>query len=611
MMKTKHHFLVLMALSAFAGGCANFVPEFSCDPECGNESVCVNKECIEKARFFPCKTTDDCYSGTSCVKNVCLCLTENLGNQYCTANQVCCTQTGCADITADDENCGSCGYACLPGYSCLDKKCRPNTQCTNGVKKCNETLTGVDICMSGKWVKTDIICLANEVCQNNECVPETCDPPSFRCKNGNVEYCLGHAYSTYEECTPPDICDEENYTCVTPAECVNDEMGCTADGNIRQCIDEQWVQIQKCPPDKTCNNTSFTCVGTAVCNASDRECDGTSVKTCVKGQWSVTPCPAGNICKDGNCLERACQNGESICATNPVTSEMNIKTCFDGEYRITDTCMSGTACVVSSETHTASCKEDTCEKKYECQGQTLYKCTEGEKSVFKTCLDTETCDAVTADCILNCGNGRLDSNEECDSDDLISPNHSCAAILGSHYSGTITCTDDCKANTTGCSETIVNPVDVDWDFEQNFNSFTANTTYSTPNTATANGVSWDINAAIRNDSDYPLDGTQYAVFVSTKTSVNHVKASGISKGIGTFYFDYRGWNNDTGSFKVIVVKDDTETEETINFDGSKLAFRKDYQDSAIVELRIEIVPQDTTKNKGRLCLDNVRWTNAK
>ena len=610
-MKSKHHFLVLTVLSALVGGCANFAPEFACDPECDEDYVCVNKTCIEKARFFPCETNDNCYSGTSCVHNVCLCVTENSGNQYCASDQVCCIQTGCVDLKSNDDNCGSCGFSCNTGYSCLEKKCRPNTQCTNGVKKCNESQTGVDICMSGKWVKTDIVCLDNEVCRDNVCVPETCESPSFRCKNGNVEYCLNNMYSTYEECTPPDICDEENHTCVTPPECDNDEMGCTDDGNIRKCIDEHWIQVQKCPAEKTCNKTSFTCVGSAVCSANDKECDGTSVKTCVNGQWSISPCPTGNICKNGNCIERACEDNETVCATNAVTSAIEVKTCFNGEYTTTDTCMSGYTCAVSPDTHIASCKEETCAKTYVCQGQTLYKCSQGDMSIYKTCQDYETCDESVPDCLPNCGNGRLDANEECDSDTLISPDHSCAATFGSDYSGTVTCTTDCKANTTGCSKTVVNPDDLDWDFEQSFNSLTTTDHYDSSYTPTANGVTWNINAAIKTIADYSLDGSQYAVFVSTKTSVNHITASGISKGIGTFYFDYRGWNTDTGSFKVIVVKGGTETEETIDFDGSKLAFRKDYQDSAITEIRIEIVPQNTTKNKGRLCIDNVRWTNAK
>ena len=611
-MKAQQTLFLLSLLSMGAFGCAVYEPESMCKPACEEGFICIKDQCVQQSPFLPCKTSDDCYNGTQCIQNLCVCLPETQAIQYCSSTQVCCAKTGCSDLLHDNANCGVCGYACPEGLSCTNKTCRSDTVCTNGVKKCNETQDGIDICLNGRWVKTDQDCLDNQVCINSACVVETCTPPAMRCKNGNVEYCLNNAYSIYDECTPPDRCDDETFSCETPPECENDDMGCTDDGNVQQCIDEQWVQIQECPENKHCNKTTFTCVGAAACLADEKTCDGTSVKSCLNGQWTTAECPTGTICDKGTCVKRACDKGEVRCATNAYTHQSEIHVCKDNAFVLKEACMSGENCTYDDHTNTASCEKETCTWTYQCQGQTLYKCAQGTESVVKQCTETETCDSSLPDCVSNCGNGILESNEECDSDTRVSPNHTCAAIFGSHYSGTVTCTSLCTVNTTGCSETSITPPDITkWDFEQDFNAFPKNTTYSSERSSNDKGISWTINGAIKDDADYTLNGTRYAVFTSRNDSKNQIEATGITKGIGTFYFDYRGWNTDTGSFKVILTKNGTQSEDIVEFDGSQLAYQKTYDDKTITAITIAIIPNQKTSHNGRLCLDNVRWTNPK
>ena len=612
-MKAFHHLFFFSVINILVTGCAQYTQESSCKSECLDNTVCIDGECIDKTLFYPCQTTDDCNNGTKCINNLCVCVTNTNETKRCAAGEVCCAETGCTNLTDDNENCGICGYGCGEGLTCTNKTCRPNSVCTNGVKKCNDALNGIDICMNGKWVKTDEVCLDNQICIQNQCVVETCDPPSFRCKNGNIEYCKDHTFTTYEECTPPDICDEETLTCIEPPECDTDTMGCTEDGNIKQCIDSHWVQIQKCPENKQCNPTSFTCVGNATCVSGETGCDGVDLKSCVKGQWTRIKCPEGNICSQGACVERTCDNGETICATNSITGMHVIEVCTNNTFVMKDTpCMSGEVCVIDPDTGNATCKQETCANTYVCDGNTLMKCTQGETTVFKTCQESETCDASIPDCVPKCGNGILDDNEECDSNTLIAPAYSCASILGSHYSGTVTCTSACTVNSEDCSETAVEPPSItDWDFEQTFNAFDDNSSYSTTNTKTTNGVTWHIIAAIQKETLYMLDKTQYAVFTSKKDSKNHIQATGITKGVGTLYFDYRGWASDTGTFKITITSSGTDTEEEITFDPSQHVFQKTYNDPNITMVNIAIVPQNKTSNTGRLCIDNVRWTNAK
>lgn len=65
----------------------------------------------------PCRPGEFCklHSGAM----VCTC---NAGGP-CGTLQTCCANVGCVDVTSDPKNCGGCGHACAPGFTCSAGKC--------------------------------------------------------------------------------------------------------------------------------------------------------------------------------------------------------------------------------------------------------------------------------------------------------------------------------------------------------------------------------------------------------------------------------------------------------------------------------------------------------
>lgn len=116
--------------AAHCGGCNNKCPngfvclggQCSCDSknDCGNGNgvECSNHSC-------QCSLTA-CRPGERCRDNggtkVCSC--NGSTSPGCAANEFCCGAGGCTDVLSNADNCGSCGRACTPGFSCSEGSCR-------------------------------------------------------------------------------------------------------------------------------------------------------------------------------------------------------------------------------------------------------------------------------------------------------------------------------------------------------------------------------------------------------------------------------------------------------------------------------------------------------
>ncbi len=83
----------------------------------------------------------------------------------CPANLTLCNGTHCTDLNSDESSCGSCGYICSPGYSCINGTC----MCLPGETSCTGRCLNVEL-DSNNCGNCNIVCFAGQLCVNGKCV---------------------------------------------------------------------------------------------------------------------------------------------------------------------------------------------------------------------------------------------------------------------------------------------------------------------------------------------------------------------------------------------------------------------------------------------------------
>jgi hypothetical protein len=76
----------------------------------------------------------------------------------CLSTQTCCpAPLGCKDVTTDAANCGACGHACPPSFSCQSGTCvcTASGQCSGG---------GSGVCTAGRCVCGGTTCSVGQRC---------------------------------------------------------------------------------------------------------------------------------------------------------------------------------------------------------------------------------------------------------------------------------------------------------------------------------------------------------------------------------------------------------------------------------------------------------------
>ena len=146
-----------------------------------------------------------------------------------------------------------------------------------------------------------------------------------------------------------------------------------------------------------------------------------------------------------------------------------------------------------------------------------------------------------------------------------------------------------------------------FDYTETFDSITTvDGGYKGEYTWTSNGISWSASGRTQmdnNGTDYSINGQGIIL-----KAANVVQASGLTKGVKNFTFDYRMWNNTTvatveffNASGTSLGKVDTGT--VSNTTAATFSQDVNYTDAASFKI--------TVSNDNRLIIDNIRWTNAK
>ncbi|MBI4439852.1 PGF-pre-PGF domain-containing protein [Candidatus Woesearchaeota archaeon] len=143
------------------------------------------------------------------------------------------------------------------------------------------------------------------------------DEESFKCGNSICE-----TGETPQNC-PGDCCTNE---CTTSGvkQCSGNGYQTCGNYDTDTCL--EWGSVTSCPSGQTCSNGLCAATCTNECTTSGvKQCSGNGYQTCGNYdtdtclEWgSVTACPAGRICEDGQCLltsfcgDEICESGETI-----------------------------------------------------------------------------------------------------------------------------------------------------------------------------------------------------------------------------------------------------------------------------------------------------------
>ncbi len=276
-------------------------------------------------------------------------------------------------------------------------------------------------------------CIASSLCGNGQIDPgERCDGTNFDGKScatfagegatGSLS-CIGCATIDATNCIPS--ASECGNNRIDPGEaCDGDDIG-----------------------DVTCNDLIIggDYIGTPRCNET---CSGFYVTGCVPnhgegcGNYRIDE---GELCDMTNVGDATCESvmgagytGALICAENCqsyITTECvppSIITCGNGQIDANEDCDSPT--ILGGA---------TCESVMGDGYTGTLSCTRGCR------FDTSDCKSSVGP---SCSNGIREGNEECDGSDM--PIKTCVELLGTGYTGYLSCAFDCTFDTSDCSNSL-------------------------------------------------------------------------------------------------------------------------------------------------------------
>jgi hypothetical protein len=294
--------------------------------QCGAGMAMCGVSCIDvTADTNNCGSCGNVCSGTTpfCVDSACA-ATCGFGDIYCAG-------VGCVDAASDEQNCGGCGNDCGTAGTCNSGVC----MCTPGPgilmcgAECADIASDVDHCGS---CFND--CNANETCTSGVCV---CSDPAFMNCGGCVD------------------------TTVDPSDCGSCGNGCNDDqicqGSICVCRPPLVAGPGGCTDPTSdpgaCGTPPVVCEGaTPFCQA------GVCVDGCADG---FEVCAGGTLCINTDVDPLHCGGCGEICNSDEVCVEGNCRNYDIALGGSCDTCSGNEACCTLPGTTTQICVEDgTC-----------------------------------------------------------------------------------------------------------------------------------------------------------------------------------------------------------------------------------------------------------
>jgi cysteine-rich repeat protein len=404
-----------------------------------------------------------------------------------------CGVGACSNSASQTCSAGSWSPACVAGSPTteicdggIDNDCDSQTDegctCSNGAtQSCSNSNSygtcsgGTQTCSAGSWGSCSASIPAAEICGDS--IDNNCD--------GTTDEGCGVGVCGNEIIEGTETCDDGN---------TDSGDGCSATCTVEtdwSCVDEPSVCNPIIPP-VLCGNGVINSGETCDDGNTDSG-DGCSATCTVETDWSCVDEPSvcnpiippvlcgngvinsGETCDDGNTdsgdgcsatctveTDWSCVDEPSVC--NPIIPPV---LCGNGVRETGEDCDDG-------DTDNGDGCSQTCsvEVGYSCIGEpsvcTLLPvcgnnlregsegCDDGnladEDGCSQTCTVESgwTCDTSNPSVctpVVTCGNGVIDEGEDCDGSAL--GGEDCASVLGSSYTGTLSCTD-CSFDTTGC-----------------------------------------------------------------------------------------------------------------------------------------------------------------
>ena len=295
-----------------------------------------------------------------------------------------CQATECGDDGCGGE-CGICKLAletctaagqCVP-FSCKSTKdCPGNLLCHQAVEVCVVCL-GDEDCEEGAGCGADLECHEEVPCvSHKDCKDDglLCDQEAGQCVEclGSVD-CAADEHCIDMTCAP-DICEAGEKTCDG-----NSVLVCVEDGSSREflegCQADQFCQAGICE-DHVCPAGATYCEGNFLTECAD---DGQAVA-------SITDCAAQQMkCVAAECVESACEEGESFC-----DDALTVAVCVDGTDYSLELCPAEEIC------QDGQCEPWICEPSSQfCDGQILKECNEAGTGIG----NQTNCFQLDAECI--------------------------------------------------------------------------------------------------------------------------------------------------------------------------------------------------------------------
>ncbi|MBQ9396401.1 MAG: hypothetical protein IJU23_12935 [Proteobacteria bacterium] len=529
---------------------------------------------------------------------------------YCPAESLCCLGQ-C--VINSDENCGACG-----------KSCRENEICAQ--------------LPTHEWA---CVCAAD----HSQC-SLTC------CSSGCVEISTNSHH-----------CGQCGNACPEGQICSRGICQCT--GHLIQCGN---ACVDLSSDSENCGNCGNECP-----DADDLSLH-LSYSSCVNASCSFG-CLEGYSNLDGN-KENGCEATAYVCGNSILDpneecdqstfGNQNCKTMLGTGYTGVLKCNEDCTIDTSSCTHTSApitetpiCGNGKIEEGEVCDQNNLnnHRCEDQPGYTGGTLKCSDDCHTfVWDDCVAEekpvCGNGKLEGDEKCDKTAFLSNINTCAAYDSRYISGNLSCTTNCKIDTSNCSECVSGQVkcanqvlkkctgktwetteckgatpicsaeagkciaqeptqttystDFEWLPDAKKSDIGYEASYEMPNSVgfalTATGRIYLLNATSDGTDDYKIDG-KGIILRSNDRPASGIAVTELTNGIGTIEFDVYGWDQ----ARVYIEHGNATSTETVEYQEAKPKTRTHVE----FEIHSPTDTMFTIKSFKRVTVDNLSWTSAK